>query len=404
MVEFRLTEEQKALQTLAREFAQREIVPLSAELDKNTDPSKCHSWEVFDKLAQVGLKTVTIKKKRGGAEVDWLTVGILTEEFCAADGGIGASIMQGCWKLPKVFQELVPDEKVEKFLRPFIENPRYIMGVALTEPEGGGCDNIMPCLDPKAGMQLSVTQSGDHFILNGMKHFISNGGMASLYMVFARTDRKKPITEGMTVFMVPADAPGFSVGRWHDKLGVRGMSNAELIFENCRIPVENQVSPWNGASKALARFLPHSNSTTATVSLGIARALFQRTLEYTKQRVQGAMPIIEHQPTKMMLADMWMLIEVSRNLLWKAMWTAQQFVDTQDPAYWNPPLFKSSKPFISECASRVAHLAMEIHGGYGVMRDVGLEKLVRDALTMLHPDATNTALRIAIGDALSKGH
>ena len=150
----------------------------------------------------------------------------------------------------------------------------------------------------------------------------------------------------------------------------------------------------------MARFLPHSNSTTATVSLGIARAIYERTLDYAKQRVQGAMPIIEHQPTKIMLAEMWMLIEVSRDLLWKAMWTAQQFVDTQSPEYWNPPLFKSPKPFISESASKIAHLAMEIHGGYGPLRDVGMEKLVRDALTSLHSGGTWDIQRIASGSLL----
>lgn len=403
MVEFSLTEEQKAFQTLVREFAKREIEPIAAELEKYTDPARIdewYPWHIYDKLAQVGLKTMTLKKKWGGAGVDWLTVVVCIEELCAADAGIGGAIQQGCWKYPKVLQELWTDEQCEKFLRPLIEQPRYIMGTGLTEPEAGG-DNYLPYLDPKGGARLSAVRDGDHVVLNGMKHFITNGGTASLYLVFARTDKTKPISEGLTLFAVTTDTPGFKIGRFHDKFGARNMTNAELIFENVRLPIpEHQVGGWNTGMRDLPRLLAASNSTTATFSLGVARRIYEKTLEYARGRVQGGVPIIQHQPTQMMLADMHVAIEVSRNIIWKAAWMGQKFADTQDPQYWDPILFKTPKLFTSEAAQKVALLAMEIHGGYAAMKDVGLEKLVRDALTFMHPDGTNTVLRLAIGHML----
>lgn len=395
MIDFSLTEEQIALRTLVREFCEREVKPLGLEYDQKGDPGECFPWVVVEKSHQAGLNALALKKEYGGADIDTLTGAILVEEASAAESSFGA-LLQQIWKVTKIIQMVGTRQQQERFLFPLRHDPRFHFGIGLTEPEAGS-DNFMNPPDPKAGLKLSAEVKGDEVILNGMKHFISFGNTASVFIVFARTDKSKPLREGLSLFVVDKDAPGLTVGRIHNRMGIRLMSQSELIFENCRIPRANQLGGWNNAADQVVLVVRFSNAWTACICLGIARACFEKAVEYAKSRVQGAVPIIKHSNTAIHLGEMFMKLEAARYIIWKACWNA----DNAD--YFDPRMIKVPKVFVSEVAKDIAISAMEIHGGLGVMKEVGMEKLVRDALTLLHPDGPNDSLLIYAGHMIEQG-
>ncbi|MFH1620366.1 MAG: acyl-CoA dehydrogenase family protein, partial [bacterium] len=183
-------------------------------------------------------------------------------------------------------------------------------------------------------------------------------------------------------------------GRVHDKIGERLVTNAELIFENCRVPKENMMWEWNEAFRNVPKLARQSNAYAAASALGVARAAFEKALEWAKTRVQGGKLIIEHPNIAIELGDMWLQIEAARLLIWKAAWAADH------PEHFDPKLARSPKILASEVAMRTALKAMEIHGGYGSMKEVGIEKLVRDASVFLHSDGTNDVLKLVVGNLL----
>jgi alkylation response protein AidB-like acyl-CoA dehydrogenase len=221
MVGFSLTEEQLALQTLAREFAEREIKPIALERDRIVDPAKCIPWDVVDKGIKAGLKTLTLAKKYGGAEVDSVTMAVVCEEIGAGDLGVATIFFQGWWKVIQAIQRLANEKQGQEYLIPWRDNPRGLAGIALTEPEGGGSDNFYPQSDPRCGAKLAAVRDGQYVILNGMKHYLTLGPVATLWLTFARTDKTKPVDQGLTIFLVPSSTPGVSIGNVHDKMGVR---------------------------------------------------------------------------------------------------------------------------------------------------------------------------------------
>jgi alkylation response protein AidB-like acyl-CoA dehydrogenase len=294
------------------------------------------------------------------------------------------------------------DQQMKDYLIPWRDNPRGFTGIALTEPEGGGSDNILPCLDPKAGAKLAAKREGDHVILNGMKHYMTLNPYVTLWLTFARTDKNKPVSQGMTIFLVPADTPGVSVGNVHNKMGVRLCPNAEVIFENARIPITAQLGGWGTGLVELGRdVLPISNACTAAAILGAARAAMEMAIEHARERVQGAKPIIQHQAVLIRLADMWVNIETARLLIWRAMCAFDEIERSGKKTGFDPKVFKAPKLYTSEAAIRTVLEAKTILGGLGVMKDVGMEKLVRDVITYHHADGTNDVLRLGLATHLS---
>lgn len=403
MIGFTLTEEQRALQTLAREFVEREIKPIVAERDKIVDPVQCLPWDVVAKGIKAGFKTLTLSKKWGGAEISSVTMAMMSEEIGAGDLGVAAIFFQGWWKVVQGIQRMANDQQVKDYLIPYWrDNPRGFTGIALTEPEGGGSDNMLPCLDPKAGAKLAAVKDGNHVVLNGMKHFLTLNPGVSLWLTFARTEKTKPVNQGLTIFLVPANTKGVSVGNVHDKMGCRLCPNAELIFENARIPATAQLGGWNTGIIEMGRdVLPTSNACTAAAILGVARSAFEMALEYSKTRIQGAVPIIQHQAIQLKLAEMWMNIEASRLLIWRAMSVFDEMFETGKKEGFDPKVFKVPKLFTGEAALRTVLDARMVLGGFGIMRDMGMEKLVRDVVCFEHADGTNDILRLAIAHYLA---
>lgn len=392
MVNFALTEQQVALRDLARDFVAREVAPVAAGLDARPDPADCFSWELVEKLSAAGLRTVALDKTYGGDGADPVTLCMLAEELAAGDLGV-AVIMAQTWKIGQTIQRGATPEQLQRFLPVLRDDPRGLLAIAITEPETGS-DYIIPYPDAKAGPHLSAVRAGDHWVLNGMKHFISNGNRAALYLIFARTDPTRLQTHGLTAFLVPRDAPGFSIGRVHNKMGERLANNAELIFRDCRIPLSNQFMGLNEGFEVLRRFFPASNAYAAATILGVGRAAYEKALEFARTRIQGGRPIIERQAIRMLLTDTKMRLDSTRDYIWHAAWAAEHR-EHFDATWASLP-----KVLAAETTVRATQVAIQVCGGYGLMREMGLEKLYRDAAMFFTSDGTQQALTLKAANAI----
>jgi acyl-CoA dehydrogenase len=400
MFDFTLNEEQRALQTLIREFVEREVKPRAAALDAEPDPMKGIPWDIIKAADSVGLRNLSLRRELGGGGQDSLTIGMCVEELGVGDLGVSVVFAQH-WKFVQMLQEQGTPEQQRQFLVPLRDDPQGLMAVGIKEPESGS-DHFVPCLDPKGGPKMACVRDGDHVILNGTKEFISNGAIAHLYIIFARSNREVSLVDGMSAFIVPRDLPGvknypgFTIGRVYDKIGERLAGNAELIFENCRVPMANMVWRWNTAMQNVPKVLRQSNAYAGASTLGVGWAAFEKALEYTKVRIQGAVPIIQHANIAIKLAEMYTELKAAQLLLRKGCWQADR------PEHFDPMLARSIKPFCSEVSMRVSLEALKMHGGNGAMKDVGMEKLVRDAVIFLHSDGCNDSLNRGTGDLLGR--
>jgi acyl-CoA dehydrogenase len=230
-----------------------------------------------------------------------------------------------------------------------------------------------------------------------MKHFISNGNRASFYLLFVQTEKGKALADGSTCFLVERDRPGFTIGRVHDKMGERLSNNAELIFQDCFIPDENVVGTVGKGFNVLAVFSPQSNAYAGASVLGVAGALHKKAIDWANVRVQGGKPLIEHDGIRAQLAEMRMLIDASRSYIHRACWLA----DHQEHG-WDKTLGILPKAMASQAAWKIATWCLEIHGGHGYMKEVGVEKLVRDAAAFLHTSGVNRTLFLKAANFMFK--
>ena len=400
MYEFTLTEEQKAIQTMVREFVEREVKPRAAALDAEPDPVKGVPWDIIRASNDIQLRHLTLRKELGGAGQDSLTTGMCVEELGRGDLGVSVVYAQH-WKFVQMLQDEASERTVKKYLLPLRDDPVGVMAVGITEPEAGS-DNLLAWPDPRAGLKLSAVREGDHVVLNGMKQFISNGFIAHLYIIFARTDKTVPLVDGVSAFAVPRELPevecpkGFTTGRVHDKIGERLAGNAELIFENCRIPMEDMLWEWNTAWKNVPRVLRHSNAYAGASTLGIGWTAFEMALEYSKTRIQGCVPIIEHANIAIHLGEMYSRLRAAQLMVRMGCWQADH------PEHFDPHIAAMIKPFCAEVVMKASLEALQMHGGNGAMKETGMEKLVRDAIMFLHSDGAQESLYRRTGILLGK--
>ena len=364
---------------MARDFAEKEIRPISAERDLIPDPKDVFDWEIIKKGSALGLRTLAVPERFGGPGVDLMGQALVILELARGDGAICKTFTQN-WKFTPFLTTIANDEQRERFLPQFMENDDYLLSTAQTEPDAG-FDNRYPPPDyPKAGYKMSAVRGGDEWILNGMKQFIANGGVASLYVVFTRTNLDTSIKEGTTLFLVPKDTPGFTIGRRHNKIGWRFYQNAELIFEDCRVPDANILMGVNKGLDFRWEFVSGFNDIELAGNLlGIAQAAYEHAIEHARNRFQGGKIIIEHQAVKLKLADMYMRLEAGRSYYFKVV------EDCLDGGVEGDSASKQlMKVFVTEVAQRVTRDAVEIFGGMGVMKDAPVEKLMRDASVLTH--------------------
>ncbi len=373
MVDFALTEEQEELRRVAREFAQNEIAPVAMAFDKTGE----FPWEIYRKAYDIGLMNVSVPTDYDGGGLSAIECCLIIEELGAACAGITTSIMVNDLALMPI---LVggSEEQQRTFVTPFCS--RFNMGAfCLTEP-GAGSD--------VASMSTTAKRDGDAYVLNGTKTFITNGSVASLYTVFATRD-KSLRHQGIAGFIVPADTPGISRGKKFDKMGQRASDTAEVIFEDVRVPRANLLGREDEGFRIAMVTLDRTRPMIAAMSVGLARAAMDAAVQYAKERITFGMPIGHHQAVQLLIADMAKDIEAARLLTWQCAW----LIDQGHRATKESSL---AKCFATDIAMRVTTDAVQVFGGYGYMKDLPLEKYMRDAKLMQIYEGTNQIQRLVI--------
>jgi alkylation response protein AidB-like acyl-CoA dehydrogenase len=369
-----LNDEQKSLQKMVRELAQKEIAPKAAEYDR----TEKFPWENIAKMANLGIMGVPIPEKFGGAELDTVSYMLAIEEIskaCAATGAILAvHISAGIMPILLFGTE----EQKQKYI-PLLASGDKIGAFALTEP-GAGSD--------ASRVSTTAVRDGDSYVLNGTKCFITNGGAAGTYTVFASVDRTKG-TKGITAFIVEKDTPGFSIGKKEEKMGIRASSTTELIFDNCRIPLANRLGEEGQGFKIAMVTLDGARIGIAAQAVGIAQAAYEEALRYSKVREQFGKPIASLQAVSFMLADMAIEIEAARQLVYHA-----AMLKDAGLAYGKEAAM--AKTFASDVAVKAALDAVQIMGGYGYSREYPVERMLRDAKITQIYEGTNQVQRVVI--------
>ena len=380
MIGFDLNEEQLRYQKLARTFAEEEMKPYAAELDRRQ--GSVFDWEIVRRFARANLLGLCVSKQYGGEGVDHLTGSLVTEELGAACLGISGPA-GGTW-LATTCLTLVGNEDQKRRYLPLVcgENAT-LAGLAVTEPEAGS---------DMAGIRTRATRKGDHYIINGTKAFITNAGLAGFYIVFATTDPRKR-DGGLNAFIVDGKVQGLTLGRIEDKMGLRASQVGELIFNDVEVPVENRLGAENTGYLIAMQTLDMSRPCMAAGTVGAARAAFETALAYARERKQYGRPIIEFQAISFMLADMATEIEAARLLTWRACWLIDQEMDSTLAS-------SMCRVFSTEMAERVCSRAIQILGGQGYTRNWPAEKYYRDVKAGQIYEGTNQIQRIIISSML----
>ena len=380
-MDFQLSEEQLHWRSVARDFVKEVIEPDVLRRDRLPTAAERIPWDWIRAADALGLRTLGVSPEFGGAGADIMTMCVVGEELGVGDLGF-AVIMDQCWKTAHLFKDAMTPEQQARFIPPFVADPEATTAIGITE-EGVGSDHQGYHDTPEIALHMSAVRDGDTYVLNGTKRYISNGSMAKLYFIVARTDMSSTLSEGGAVFVIPHDTPGFRVGFFHEKSSQRLATNGTFHLEDCRVPADNLLVGEGMLGQLCSKYLPGSKAEAAATVLGVGRAAYEYALSYSKQRVQGGKPIIEHQAVALMLGRMAMLIDAARLQIWKAAWHADQ----HDPDARVYGLL--AKVNASEVAFEVCRLAAEVLGGASIMYEHPVEKYMRDAASFLHSDGTN---------------
>ncbi|MCP8617405.1 acyl-CoA dehydrogenase [Salirhabdus salicampi] len=377
---FELTEEQQMLKKMVRDFAKNEVEPTAAERDEEERFDR----EIFDKMANLGLTGIPWPEEYGGIASDFVSYVIAVEELsrvCASTGvTLSAHISLASWPIYKFGTE----EQKKTFLTQLATGEK-LGAYALSEP-GSGSD--------VASMRTTAKEDGEYYILNGSKVWITNGGEAEIYIVFAKTDYDAR-HNGITAFIVEKGTKGFSFGKKEKKLGIRSSPTTELIFENCKIPKEHRLGEEGEGFKIAMMTLDGGRNGIAAQAVGIADGALTAAVEYAKEREQFGKPIAHNQGISFKLADMATEVEASRLLTYQAAYLESKGL----------PYAKASamaKLFAGDTAMRVTTEAVQVYGGYGYTKDYPVERYMRDAKITQIYEGTNEIQRLVIGRMLTK--
>jgi acyl-CoA dehydrogenase len=385
-MDFRFSEEQISIQKTVREFARKEIKPVAAEYDKKANPKDCFPWELVKKTSALGLRTCAAPKRWGGDDTDMLTRVIICEELGSGDSGF-STVIGGMMKACHMFGIYLNEEQQKEFFPQIMEDDTYLIATAVTEPDSA-TDIHLPYDEPGVSMKTRAYRDGNEYVINGVKHFITAGGVAKLYVVYVRTDKNKPVSQAVSGFLVPKETPGFYVGGFHDMLGKRLQGQAELVFEEAKVPVRYLIGQENNMFSTRTDVWAESIITTLAAGLGEARTCYEESKDYAMTRIQGGKPIIEHINIGCRIADMHLYIEAARTLLQKVAWSW----DTKEN--YDPMMVHLVKAFVNESVLKVIENAMEVYAGWGVQKEMPMEKHLRNAWGALHGGSTPTVNRL----------
>ncbi len=375
-MDFGLTAEQRGWQMKAREFALDEIRPMSIARDRIEGGREPWDWDIIKRGSALGFRTLAVPKEWGGPGTDFVTQGLVMAELAKGDSAISKAFSQN-WKWSHLIAEFCTRDQKERFLEPFLADDTYLIGSASTEPNSGSDNRYPPKDSPKSGWRLRAERDGEAWLLNGEKTFIANGPVGKLFFVSTRTDPNVTIREGTTVFLVPAGTPGFRVGKVFNKSGWRFYQNAELIFENARVPHANVVGAVHGGVKvrsgAAGEF---GDFELAANALGVCDAACECAMAYARKVRRAGKPLDDHQLVQLRLNEMHALTESLRSYVLRTAWE----MDTHTQGA-NAVLIMN---YSTTVIQRVTTLNMEIHAEGGGYMDAMADKLVRDGIIWTH--------------------
>lgn len=382
----RLTEDQRLMRQSCRAYVDDVVLPfIQREWRREWDMSPGERLDpaILAGAEEIGIRTLGVPEAFGGfdlePETEVRTFALIAEEVARGDSGLADKLVQN-WKVSILLREVAPERFQAEWFPKLRADPGFLLAHALTEPRGAS-DRWLPYNAPEAAMQTRAVLDGDEWVLNGRKHYISNGYDASLYVVYANTDRSRGMLQGTSSFLIPRDTPGFHITKCNETVGCRFMNNGELTLEECRIPADHLLVEGS-ALKSAGQYFRAGKIIQAAKNLGVGVRCFERAASFVQEHVQGGRILIKHQAVAVRLADMACRIEAVRGMVERA----AEAVDTGQPDA--EILCNMAKVYASEEIMKVATHCLELHGGHGAMLENGIEKLFRDAAIFLHMDAT----------------
>ncbi|ELA00379.1 acyl-CoA dehydrogenase domain-containing protein [Cupriavidus sp. HMR-1] len=373
-----LTPEQEMIRDAVRQFAQDVIAPQAARWDRD----KTFPKDVHKELARLGAYGVAVPEALGGAGLDYLSLALILEEIAAGDGGTSTVISVNNCPVCSMLMAFASDAQKQQWLVPLAQGD-MLGAFCLTEPHVGS---------DASALRTTATRDGDHYVLNGVKQFITSGKHADVAIVMAVTD-KAAGKRGISAFLVPTSTPGYIVARLEEKLGQHSSDTAQIVFENCRIPAANMLGEEGAGYKMALSGLEGGRIGIASQSIGMARAAFEAALVYAKERESFGQPLFQHQAVQFRLADMATQIDVARQMVWHA----ASLKDAGRPCLKEAAM---AKLFASEMAERVCSDAIQVFGGYGYVTDFPVERIYRDVRVCQIYEGTSDIQKILIARAL----
>jgi butyryl-CoA dehydrogenase len=374
-----LSDDHRAVQDAVRTYVQERIAPFAAQWDREARFPK----DELRGLAELGCYGVAVPAEFDGAGLDYLALAIILEEIAAGDGATSTVVSVNNCPVCSILMAFADDAQKERWLKPLARG-EMLGAFCLTEPHVGS---------EAGGLKTTATKDGDHYVLNGVKQFITSGKNGDVAIVMAVTD-KAAGKKGISAFVVPTKTPGYIVARVEDKLGQHASDTAQIVFENCRIPAANRLGDEGTGLKVALSGLEGGRIGIAAQSVGMARAAFDAALAYSKERVAFGQPIFAHQAVQFRLAEMATAIEVARQMVWHA----ATLKDAGRPCLKEAAMAKLNA---SEMAERVCSQAIQTFGGYGYVADFPVERIYRDVRVCQIYEGTSDVQKILIGRALA---
>ncbi len=377
-MDFKLSDNNLEIQKLAREFSQNKIAPVAMKFDETQE----FPWEIVNELGDMGFLGIIFPEQYGGAGLTTMDYAIIVEEVSKADPSVGLTVASHNGLCTNHIYIFANEELKKKYL-PGLTSGKKLGAWGLTENVSGS---------DAGGMQTTAEKKDRYYILNGSKLFITQGGVGGTYVVTAVTDKSKG-RKGISAFIIEKDFAGFSVGKKENKLGLRSSDTCELIFDNCKVPAENLIGAEGEGFKQAMQVLDGGRISIAALSVGIAQAALEHSVKYAKERKQFGKHLSEFQGIQFKIADMTMEVEAARLLTYKAAKLKDEGKDFKFAA-------SMAKYYASEIATRATGEAIQIHGGYGFIKEFPVEKLYRDVKLMTIGEGTSEVQKIVMARQL----
>jgi butyryl-CoA dehydrogenase len=381
-MDFSLTSDHILIRDTVRQFMETEMRPILREYEREEK----FPAEQLRKLGELGCCGMLVPEEWGGAETDTISYALMLEEVARVDAStaVALSVTNSVVGMP-IFKTGTDAQK--KMYVPRLSRGEILGAFCLTEPQAGS---------DAAGIQARAQRNGDHYLLNGTKAWVTNGGVSGVYLIFAKTDPAAG-SRGVSAFLVEPEFPGFRISRYEDKMGLKLSRSAEISLQDCRVPVENRLGEEGQGLKIALESLDGGRVGIAAQALGLAQGAFEAAVRYAKQRKTFGQPIAAYQAIQWMLADMQTEIEAARALTHYAAWMRDQSGGRPGPHA------SRAKLYASEMANRVAYKAVQVHGSVGYSRETDVERYYRDARVLTIYEGTSEMQRVVIARDLLRG-